>query len=170
MISKPSISDVPAYFGSYYQLVDGKDLIGELHSSRDLTVKLFQSISTEKGKHAYAEGKWTIEEVFRHIIDCERIYAYRALRFSRFDDVELPGFDENAYISKMYYHQSDIQNLIREYSSLRDSNIQLFESMNDKMLDFKGCANGIKMNARALGFMIVGHNLHHCNIIKERYL
>lgn len=170
MIGKPLDSDVPAYFHSYFKLIDGTDLIEELHTSRTSSLKLFSSLSTEMENYAYAEGKWTIKEVFRHIIDCERIYAYRALRFSRFDAVNLPGFNENKYISKVTPHQFHMDKMLIEYESIRESNIQLFGNMNEEMLDFKGTANNLEMSARVIGFMVVAHNLHHCKIIRERYL
>jgi len=106
----------------------------------------------------------------RHIIDCERVYAYRAFRFSRFDDTELPGFDENQYIIHSQKIQSDLQSLKDEYSNIRESTLNLFKPMTENMLDFKGTANTAGFTARGLGYMTVGHNIHHCNFIKTHYL
>src|SRR5690606_24775222 len=119
---------------------------------------------------AYQPNKWTTKEVVRHIIDCERVYAYRALRFSRFDNTELAGFDENKYIDQIKNTEQTLPDLLTEYLIVRNATIALYKTMSNEMLDYKGIANKVIFSARTLGFMTVGHDLHHCNFIREKYL
>lgn len=162
--------ETASYFHYYFDLVETNDLVLELQKSKHSTIDFIQSIPKEKEDYAYSDGKWTIKEVFRHIIDSERVYAYRAFRFSRFDNTELAGFDENKYIENVNSIHFSLKDLLLEYVNLRDSTINLFETMTDQMLDFKGTANNMKTSARILGYMTVGHNIHHYNFIKKHYL
>lgn len=168
MIDNSIYKAAPPYYHPYFDLIQSNDLILELEKSKETTQKLFLSIKDEN--YAYAENKWSIKEVLQHIIDCERIYAYRALRFSRLDPTELAGFEENDYISNIKPLQNNLNDLLSEYQDVRNSTIKLFQPMTDKMLDFKGTANQFSLSARVLGFMTIGHNLHHCHSIESRYL
>ena len=114
--------------------------------------------------------RYHTKEVLRHIIDCERVYSYRALRFSRFDETELSAFDENLYIESIKKIEQNLTDLKDEYENVRKSTIALYRTMTKEMLDFKGKANKVDFTARTLGFMTVGHNLHHCNFLKTNYL
>ncbi len=98
MITKPNYNEAPNYYHHFFNLVTSEDLMAELRSSMDNTKAFIQSIPAEKADYKYAEGKWTVKQVLRHIIDTERIFVYRAFRFSRFDTTPLAGFDEDAYI------------------------------------------------------------------------
>jgi hypothetical protein len=129
-----------------------------------------ESIQENRFDFAYAEGKWTASQVFRHIIETERIFAYRALRFSRFDETPLSGFNENDFIEKLSSTAFPKQKLIQEFKTVRDSTISLFETMTPEMLSFMGNANGLSVSAEMLGFMIVGHTVHHMDVIENRYL
>ena len=170
MIIKPNIADVPAYYRAYLGLVQSNDLISELHKSQEMTIQLIKSIPADMIDYCYEENKWSIKQVFRHIIDCERIFSYRAFRFSRFDGTELAGFDENKYIESVQNLEYNLEDLAEDYNSVRTSTIQLYSKMTDQMLDFSGVANKFNFTARGLGYASVGHNLHHCNFIKTRYL
>jgi len=160
----------PEYFHYYFNLINTNDIVDALVKSKNQTFDLFESINEEKENYSYGAGKWTTKEVIRHIIDTERIFAYRALRFSRFDKTELPGFDENAYVDSMKLIAQDFGALTEEYLIVRDSSISLFKSMTNEMLDFLGTANKVKVSTKAIGFMIAGHNLHHCNFLMEKYI
>jgi uncharacterized damage-inducible protein DinB len=170
MIIKPNYNDAPDYCAYYFDLVTEQDLIEALKRTAEETVQLFSAVPAEKEDYKYAEDKWTIKQLLRHLIDCERVYTYRAMRFSRFDDTELPGFDENNYAQNDNTAQVSLQRLIAEYKAVRETTIYLLKGMNDAMLDFKGKANGRNSTARAWGWMAAGHNIHHNNIVKERYL
>ena len=170
MIAKPTYSDAPDQCAYYFDLVTEQDLIAAFKRTAEETVQLFTTVPTEKENYKYAGDKWTIKQLLRHLVDCERVYTYRAMRFSRLDDTELPGFDENNYAGNDNTGQSKLKNLIGEYKAIREATIYLFEGMSDAMLDFKGKANNRTSTARAWGWMAVGHNIHHNNIVKERYL
>lgn len=169
-ITKPNYTDAPHYFHYFMDLVPENDLIAALKSCQKETEALFSAIDLEKEDYAYQAGKWSIKQVFRHILDCEIIFLYRILRFSRFDDTELPGFDENAYIDNVSANSYSLPQLLKEYHHLRNTMIALLETLTEEMLDVKGKANGKSVTARAMGYMIVGHNLHHCAVIRQKYL
>ena len=170
MIHRPSLSDAPPYCFPFFELVDGNDLLLALEESRFSTMKLMAAVPKELENHAYATGKWSVKEVFWHIIECERIYSYRALRFSRQDPTELPGFEEGDYIVKGRTMNYGMAELMEEYVLVRSATIALFRPMTEAMLDFRGKANGVFITPRSLGYMAVGHNLHHCNVVRDHYL
>lgn len=160
----------PEYCHRLFDMIETDNLLFELEKDKQNTLQLFSSILPEKEHFAYAEGKWTASQLLRHIIDCERIYAYRALRFSRFDSTELHGFDEDFYMEGMQNIRENLSDLMEEFTTVRNSTITLFKPMTTEMLNFKGTANKLKFSTLALGFCVVGHNAHHCKVLKERYL
>ncbi|APZ48137.1 damage-inducible protein DinB [Polaribacter reichenbachii] len=160
------------YYKSYIQLIESneKSLLDNLkHSQLDFENTL-RKISKEKGDFAYAEGKWTLKELVQHIIDTERVFCYRALCFARNDKTELPGFDENFFVDNSNVQNRDFYDMLDEMKALRISTIHLFESFSDEDLLKIGVGSGNKMSVRALGFIFSGHQTHHLNIVKERYL
>jgi hypothetical protein len=163
-------SKAPVYFHYYFGLLETDNLLAELENDRNESILFWKNISSEKEHFAYQEGKWTINQVIRHIIDTERIFAYRAMRFARFDTTDLPGFDENFYIQGIINHQEKLSNLIEEFDALRKSTIALFKSMSLEMLSFVGNANNTTCSTEGIGYFVVGHNKHHCKVMKERYL
>lgn len=170
MKDKTIYKDAPDYCHYFFDLVESDDLLFELEKSRQFTMQVFKQITADKENYSYEQGKWTTKEVIRHIIDCERIYTYRALRFSRFDDTELSGFDENKYIERIKGLELNLTDLRQEYENVRNSTIELFKIMTNEMLNFKGIANNTSFTAKTIGFMTAGHNMHHCNFIKTKYL
>lgn len=160
----------PEYCHRFFDLIETSNLLDELEKDAFKTVALFSSIPQEKEHYAYAEGKWTVSELLRHVIDCERIYGYRALRFARFDTTPLSGFDEDFYMAGLQQNQEKLADLIQEFRIVRNATLSLFKSMSPEMLAFKGTANGLQFSALALGFCVIGHNAHHCKILSERYL
>ena len=132
--------------------------------------ELINSIPEGKFGFAYAEGKWTLAELLMHIIDAERVFQYRALRFARNDKTPLAGFDQDDYIPECNAGGRSKKDLLEEYAAVRESTIKLFQSFDDEMLKRVGNASGSDMSARAMGFIICGHQAHHLKIIKERYL
>lgn len=170
MNQRPFYRDAPSYCHPFFDLVPTDDLIGELKKSLTETTALFNSIPIEKAGYRYAAGKWSVKEVLQHLVDCERVYSYRAFRFSRFDTNELAGFDENDYIKNVEGVTKSLDELCTEFIHLRNATILLYSHMTAEMLDFKGKANNVTYTARSLGFMTVGHSIHHCNMIRSRYL
>jgi len=171
VIQKPKKGEFPEYASMYIDLIpnDGK-LLRHLWNNWQLTKNLIQQLPEEKLLFKYAEDKWTIKEVLVHIIDDERIYAYRALRFARNDKTELPGFEQEPYAYYSYANQRTTESIVEEYEAVRLSTIALFNNFSDDAMARRGVANQNEVTVRALGYHIAGHELHHLNIIKTRYL
>jgi hypothetical protein len=131
---------------------------------------LVHSIPDNKADVAYAPGKWTVRELLCHIMDAERIFCYRALRFARNDKTPLSGFEENDYAPQANAAGRSLQKIASEMSHLRASTIDLFESFTPEMLTRKGSANKNEISVMAIGFIISGHETHHRKILQERYL
>jgi uncharacterized damage-inducible protein DinB len=163
-------SQAPNYFHYYFDLLETDNLLLELEKDRTKTIGFFENIPINLEHHAYQEGKWTVSQVLRHVIDTERIFIYRALRFSRFDKTELPGFDEDFYMDGMRHHRENLSDLLAEFNTVRKSSISLFIGMTPEMLNGIGQANGQQYSAAAVGFFMIGHNMHHCKVLRERYL
>lgn len=163
-------SDYPPYFATYINLVSADDCIEGMEDGLNNFVAFIENISTEKYNYKYQEDKWTIKDIVRHIIDTERIFVYRALRFARFDKTPLHGFEENDFASAINTSATAMDDLLQEFILLRKSTIKLFESFTEEMLSSKGIASGKEMSVLAIGFIISGHVIHHQNVIKDRYL
>ena len=160
-----------SYYGNYIaQVTDEYTLIEELEISLHRFIKFVQDIPMDKFDYRYAEGKWTIKDIIQHIIDAERIFSYRALRFARNDKAELPGFEENEYVEEANGNQRSIMELLTELSSVRHATLLLFKSFNEEQVCRVGIASNNPMSVRAIGFVIIGHQNHHQKIFEERYL
>ncbi|HSD14750.1 MAG TPA: DinB family protein [Flavobacterium sp.] len=148
------------------------DLLDELEISLHKTIHFVQDIPMDKFDYRYAEGKWTIKEILQHIIDSERVFAYRALRFSRSDETPLPGFDENKFadVVNPTANKRHLKELLTELAAVRHATIMLFKSFTEEDLLKKGIASNNVMSVRAAGFVIIGHQNHHVAVFKERYL
>lgn len=168
-ISPPQSFDSSLYYTRYLSLVSGNDLITELDNITDQTITLVQDLEDEQLKFSYAEGKWSIGVLLQHICDAERVYAYRALRFLRGDLTDLPGFDENDFANRSLGYLSMVD-FFAEYHSVRACSVQLFGTSDLENLDLEGSANGMVFTPRVLGWLMVGHNLHHLKVLEERYL
>ncbi|QCE42821.1 DinB family protein [Psychroserpens sp. NJDZ02] len=158
------------YFKGYIDQAEGVSLLSGLESSFKTIHSFYLSIASEKLEYRYAEGKWTIKEIISHLIDTERIFCYRALRFARQDKTDLSGFDENAYVLASGASERSIADLLEEYTLVRKATIALFKSFSKTVLISNGIAGSGSVSVRALGFLIIGHEKHHVNVIKERYL
>ena len=170
-IEFPSKNEYPIYAEMYMKLVkkDGS-LIEQLRFSLDRTKTLINNLSNKELDYRYEKSKWSIKEVLVHIIDDERIYGYRALSFARNDKTNLPGFEQEDYNLNSDTSERTIENILEEYEALRLSTITLFNGLSDKSLKRMGIANGNQTTARALGYHILGHDLHHIKIIEDLYL
>jgi uncharacterized damage-inducible protein DinB len=163
-------NEYSAFNGTYIKALDNVDLFEELEISLHDFIKFVQNIPMDKFDYRYADDKWTIKEIIQHIIDAERIFAYRALRISRNDQTPLPGFDENEYIDNTNGNSRSIQELLTEFSAVRHSNLLLFKSFATEQLTRMGIASNHPVSVRALGFLIIGHQKHHQKVFQERYL
>lgn len=164
------MSEFQKYIQRYLDLLPSENWLEEMKIAGNKTVDFYRSLTSDQSNFAYAEGKWTLKELLQHLIDAERIFAYRALRFARKDKTELAGWDEELYAK--YYHSTDrtLESLVEEYESVRTSSQVFFGNLNQEQLSETGVANGNEISVEVLGKLIVGHNIHHLNIIAERYL
>lgn len=170
MSKKPDFTDVPVFYRGYVENVKDMDVLEALTQSSLVALNIFKSIPEEMGDFRYAEGKWSIKELLNHMLDAERIFAYRALRFSRNDRTPLPGFEENDYAPMANAHARSIARLSLEMERLRATTIDLYTSFTPEMLKREGSANNNKLSVLNLGYVIAGHETHHRKIIVERYL
>lgn len=158
------------YYGYYISLNATDNSILNLENQLKDTSDFFKSIPVDKLEFQYEVGKWTPKDILQHIIDSERIFAYRALRFARFDTINLPGYEENDYAEVANANSRTIEDLIEEYKIVKLATIHLYKSFSEKMLLHIGQANNAPASVRAIGYIITGHEIHHINIIKARYL
>lgn len=170
-ISKPEPGEYAPYTIMYIGLMPDDGLIlKHLEDNLRATTDFMRALPQEKLYYRYAEGKWTIKEILAHLIDDERIYAYRVLRFARNDQTELPGFEQDAYAVESGANERSLDDLLEEFAAVRKSTIALFNSFDDRVLTRSGVASGNVMSVRAVAYHIAGHELRHLNMIKERYL
>jgi uncharacterized damage-inducible protein DinB len=170
IISRPNASEYSPSLEHYISLVPGSDLLSYFDSQTESVASIAQSLPEEKLLYRYAEGKWSIKDIMNHVIDCERIYGYRALCIARADKTELPGFEENDYAKEANADIRNIESIINEYKTVRAATIELFNSFDQNQLNRVGIANGSPRSVRAAAYITAGHELHHVNVIKERYL
>lgn len=154
----------------YLDLVTENDFRDAIKKNTRQFLKLLDSIPRKRHDFAYAEGKWTLREVLQHIIDCERVFAYRALRLARMDSTPLASFDEVAWGKTSGGSSRSWKDLVAEFEAVRDSTEYLFDSFSDEQLRFIGEANGRPLNAYTIAFVLTGHVAHHIQLIRERYL
>jgi len=158
------------FYKGYIDKVIDKDWIRALEEEGRSMIDFFDNIPEEKSEFRYAEGKWSVKEVLMHLVDCERIMAYRALCFARGDKTELPGFDEKHYGASSNADSLTLSQIRENYWIQRRSNILMFQTFTEEMMDNQGSANGIILSARALAYIIPGHAYHHRSVLEERYL
>lgn len=170
MIAKPQPDEYAPFYANYVTKAGDGDIVETLARLKDSTWQLFNSVGADKQDYAYAEGKWTLKQLLNHMIDAERVFAYRILCFSRYDENALPGFDENTYVENADVSQRTLHDLAAEFKSLREANLYLYKSISTPQSLFKGMASGKPVSVRALLYIAAGHEIHHIHIIKERYL
>jgi hypothetical protein len=160
------------YFKNYMQLVskDDKSIIEYLVASQKEFESLLRNLPKEKHEFSYSEGKWTMKELIQHIIDTERVFCHRALCFARNDKTSLPGFDQDIFVDYANSNARNYYDLLDEMAIVREGSILLFKSFSKEALLRIGIGSGNEMSVRALGYLFSGHQIHHLNIVKERYL
>lgn len=158
------------YQMNYIKLISEQNIVKGLIDQKEEMIHFFKSIPVFKQEYSYEAGKWTIKDLLLHLIDAERIFSYRALRIVRNDSTALPGFDENKYVVIANANEREFENLLKEYCVVRDATISLFENFSAKDLLKLGTASGASVSVRGIGYCVLGHELHHKQIIIERYL
>jgi hypothetical protein len=169
-MARPDMSRIAPFFHNYINQAPQGDVLSAIRELGKECISLMQSIPTEKHDYAYAPGKWTLKEVFQHIIDTERVMAYRALCFARKEAQNLPGFDENDYAGHSKAANRKWNDMLEEFTTVRKSSEQFFAVLDKEQLESGGTANNKPMYVLALGYIIAGHCQHHVNIIREKYL
>jgi uncharacterized damage-inducible protein DinB len=166
---KPTTEELSPYQRSYIDQVPGDDVISILSTSRDANSIFFNNIPKEKLSYRYAEGKWSIPQILVHIIDTERIFAYRILCISRGDKTPFPGYEENEYAAASNADEREFSDIIEEYINVRTATLSLLKSLDEKMLLQKGTANNMPATPLLFTYMLAGHELHHIKVITEKY-
>ena len=163
-------TDYNTYYGKYIDLAKAKQLLPALLDGLNTTSSFFESIPAEKHEYRYAEGKWTPKEVLLHLTDTERVFMYRAMQFARANNVVLEGFDQNEFAENSKANERNMQDLVSEYKSVRKATIAFISSCSEETLLRAGVASNNPLSVRAAAYICSGHDIHHMNIIKERYL
>ena len=170
IVAKPDPSEYPAWAQAEIALVEHTDLVSVLEECRNDSMAVLKGLDEAALRYRYAEGKWTIREIWQHIIDTERVLSYRAMRYSRGDQTVLSGFDAQKYTVASKPDERDWKAMLEEYAAVRTATICLFRSFDADMALLKGIAGRSEMTARAAGYLIAGHDRHHLNTIRTRYL
>jgi hypothetical protein len=169
-MDKSHINQETSYFDKYINAVPDVTLDDALTEYGPLSLSKEIDFLTSIGDYVYAEGKWTIKQIIQHLIDTERIFQYRALRFARRDNTVLPGFDEESFAREADVSKRNIIDLLSDYHDLRLSTKSMFASFTNEDLQSKGQAFNSNISVLSIGYIIAGHSIHHMNIIKERYI
>ena len=167
---KPEKGEFLPYYGKYIDLVGSGDVLSTLSRQMADTQALLRSLPASVSTYRYAPSKWSVNEVIGHLIDSERIFAVRALRFARSDATPLPGFEQDDYIRNSTFDSYPLAELASELGSVRESTVFLFKHLNADAWMRRGIANGAEVSVRALAYIIAGHELHHREILRARYL
>lgn len=167
---QPNLQLVPAFYHNYIKKVSAENVKDAFAQHPSALHAFLQNIPEQKWQYRYAEGKWSIKEVVQHLIDSERIFAYRALCIARGEKASLPGFDENEYAAASNADSRTPQSLLAELQVVQQASALLFDSFNETQLQATGTANGKSIDVNSIGFITVGHVLHHKQILEERYL
>ncbi len=167
---RPNKGDYNEYYQQYIDQVKGDDIFRILIEQNLESQDILNSFSESKGNFKYAEGKWTVKEVIGHLIDVERIFAYRALCIARGEKQSLPGMDQNLYVANGKFNKRQLFDLNYEFRLLRESNILLFGSFDKSVLQNRGTASGYEVTVLALMFMTAGHEKHHLKVLTEKYM
>lgn len=169
VIMRPKADEFGEFYQSYIEKVGSGDIIEILKDQMHETYTLINSLTSKQARYQYAEGKWTVKEVIGHLIDSERIFAYRGLCFARNESKSQPGFDQDDYVKEGNFKERDLQSLGDEYFSLRNATIILYNSFTEEVLLRKGTANDNTFSVRALAYIIAGHERHHLEVLNDKY-
>jgi len=167
---RPEQSEYDPYYEKYISLVIDNEVVPVLASQMTELQDIFATVPEEKGTYAYADGKWTIKEVLSHLIDAERIFAYRVFRIARGDKTAIEGFEQDGYIENSHANQRTFGELLDEMNLLRRANVLFFKNLGDEDWIRTGVANNAEISVRALAFIMAGHIRHHVTILRSRYL
>ena len=169
-INRPEETEYQPYYGRYVSMVPDANIVKVLSEQINETLALLRTIPESKEGFRYAPEKWSIRQLLGHVIDAERIFVYRALRFARNDQTPLPGFEENDYIRNASFDDYPLDELAAEFNSVREATALFFKHLSQEAWQRRGLANESEISVRALAYIIAGHELHHRGILRDRYL
>ncbi len=158
------------YIQRYLDLIPSENWLEEMELVGSETELFYESLSEEEANFAYSEGKWSLKVLLQHLIETEQVFSYRALRFSKNDATELSGFDEEMFAKESNASKISLGELIEEFRCVRKMSVLFFQNLKFEILQRKGIADGNKLSVETIAKMIIGHNIHHLNVIKDRYL
>jgi uncharacterized damage-inducible protein DinB len=170
MLQRPDASEHAPYYGKYIEKVPDGDVRTHLRAQLYETITLLSGVSDEHARKAYGPGKWTLKESLLHVIDAERVFAYRLLRIARADETPLPGFEQDDWVPNSAANARSVASLLLELSTVRASTLALVESIEERAWVRRGTASNNAVSARAIAYIIAGHERHHQGIFRERYL
>ena len=166
---KPQATEHAEYYTKYVSLVSEGDIVATLEAQTKKFVTFLRNIPEAKGSYRYAEGKWSVKEALGHVVDAERIFSYRALRFARADQTAVPGFEQDDYVRSAGHDRAKLAELIEEFELLRKANILMFKQLDEAAWTRRGIASGNEVSVRALANILAGHVEHHMKVFQEKY-
>jgi uncharacterized damage-inducible protein DinB len=167
---RPGADEFAPFYAGYIEGVPLGDLVVTLRTQMDETLALLRGLPEARGDHRYAPGKWSIKDVLGHVCDSERVFAYRLMRIARGDATPLPGFEQDGYVARGDFGSRSLASLTEEFEALRRATIALVSGLDDAAMAHRGSANGVQVSARALAYIIAGHEWHHVQVLRGRYL
>lgn len=167
---RPKSDEHVPYYSAYIDRVPDGDIVEILKNDTPETLSFLRAIPEARWDYRYAPDKWSVRQIVGHLADGERVFQYRAWRFSRADRIPVPGFDENLYVANAPFENVSMPDLIDEFEALRRASILLFGSMTEEAMARRGIANEHELSVRAIAFIIAGHVTHHLGVLRERYL
>lgn len=170
MKARPEEGEFNPYYGKYIGLVPDGDIIGTIRDQTADTLATFKSIPEARAGFRYADGKWSIRELLGHVTDAERIFVYRALCIARGDSQSLPGFEEDSYVRAASFDSLPLARIVAEFETVRAATLSFFENLSAEAWARMGIANGSGVSVRAIAYILAGHERHHRQVLKDRYL
>ncbi|HEX8920994.1 MAG TPA: DinB family protein [Pyrinomonadaceae bacterium] len=168
--TQPQTTEYNHYYQKYLSLVPEGDVVATLSRQLEDTLSLLRGLSEEQANSRYAPDKWSVKEVVGHVLDSERIFGYRLLRFARNDQTALPGYEQDDYVRAGNFDKRSLTDLADEFEHVRRANLFLLRSLDDEAWLRRGVANDSEVSVRALAYILAGHETHHKQMIRERYL
>ncbi|MBX0289370.1 DinB family protein [Hymenobacter sp. HSC-4F20] len=171
LTTRPGAAEYAPYYDTYIRLIpEGHNPLQQLQEQPTVLKQLLQGLTDEQARLRYAPGKWSIKESLVHVLDTERIFAYRALRIARGDTTPLPGFEQNDYVPASGADERSLADILREYDAVRAATLSFFSSLRPEDYERTGTASTFPVSVRALAYMVPGHEAHHLRLLTERYL
>ncbi len=169
-MKRPDDDEFLPYYAQYIGLVEDGDIVSILESQNKQTIAALKNIPDSRGTFRYAPGKWSINEIVGHLIDAERMFGNRAVRFARGDKTPVPGFEQDDYVKGGNFDADPLSELTAEFENLRRETCFLFRHMSEEATVRRGTANNAEISVRALAYITAGHELHHMRVISDKYL